>query len=122
MASDGTNRVLQYRYSVSASGMVNAFRPRELTKEAGETDKIRAAQLGALFSGRFSQLNRGDNAGIIWEAWWKEISTTETIAQTMVVNADLDLDACSLCSPTFFNRLCPPADLSKSFFASGQDR
>ncbi|CAK9079895.1 unnamed protein product [Durusdinium trenchii] len=67
VSTDGTNRSLQYRYVVTPSTMVNAFKGKDLVKEQHNVNKFRAPQLGALFNGRLSQLPRGKNASIVWE-------------------------------------------------------
>ena len=78
VSTDGTNRSLQYRYVVTPSTMVNAFKGEDLVKEQPDVNKFRAPQLGALFNGRLSQLPRGKNASIVWEAWWSQTQTTQT--------------------------------------------
>ncbi|CAK9075121.1 unnamed protein product, partial [Durusdinium trenchii] len=67
VSTDGTNRSLQYRYVVTPSTMVNAFKGKDLVKEQPDVNKFRAPQLGALFNGRLSQLPRGKNASVVWE-------------------------------------------------------
>ena len=66
VSEEGNNRMLQYRYTVSCNPMVNAFVAKDLGNDT-ERINMRAAQLGAVYRSKFSQLPRGSNACIVWE-------------------------------------------------------
>ena len=65
--ADGQQTSLNYRYTVTPSENVNAFKPKKLDDDASMLD-LRAALLGAAFHKRFSQLPTNEWCKVVWEA------------------------------------------------------
>ncbi|CAK9018647.1 Uncharacterized protein SCF082_LOCUS14174 [Durusdinium trenchii] len=61
------DRPLPYRYGLTPSTTVNAFKPKELPSDT-DWSSLRSAELGAIFHKRYNQIPCADHCALIWEA------------------------------------------------------